>query len=143
MARQSHTVLVVEDSLVQAMALQRLLEQHGLTVLRAADGRVGIAMAERYLPDAIVLDIQMPEMDGLQVCRQLQQDPRTRHIPIVMLSAYSEPSVLAQGLDLGAIDFIPKDAFSDQVLLETLHALGVLGELSTLPKKNEGTEHSL
>ncbi len=120
------TVLVVEDSPVQALALQQLLEQKGLQVLRAANGRVGVAMAERYMPDVIVLDIQMPEMDGLETCRRLQQNPQTSHIPIVMLTARTEPEVLRQGLDLGAVDFIPKDAFSDKVLLETLRQLHIL-----------------
>jgi CheY-like chemotaxis protein len=126
MAKNSRTVLIVEDSPVQALALQQLLVQRGLKVLRALDGRIGLLMAERYAPDVIVLDIQMPEMDGLEACRHLKQNPHTRDIPIVMLTAHTEPEVLLQGLDLGAIDFIPKDAFSDRVLLETLRQLNVL-----------------
>jgi len=122
------TVLVVEDSPVQALALQQLLEQKGLQVLRALDGRVGVAMAERYVPDAIVLDIQMPEMDGLEACRRLKQNPHTKNIPIVILTAHGEPTMLMRGIDLGAIDFIPKDAFSDKVLLETLRQLKVLDD---------------
>ena len=121
-------VLVVEDSPVQAMALQQLLEPKGLQVLRALDGRVGIAMAERHLPDVIILDIQMPEMDGMEVCRRLKQNPQTRHIPVVMLTAHSELATLLQGLSLGAVDFIPKDAFSDTVLLETLRQLHMLDD---------------
>jgi len=121
-------VLVVEDSPVQAMALQQLLEQKGLQVLRALDGRVGVAMAERHLPDVIILDIQMPEMDGMEVCRRLKQNPQTRHIPVVMLTAHSELATLLQGLSLGAVDFIPKDAFSDTVLLETLRQLHMLDD---------------
>ena len=120
------TILIVEDSRVQALALQQLLEQKGLDVLRALDGHVGIAMAERYLPDAIVLDIQMPGMDGLEACQRLKQNPKTSHIPIVMLTAYSDSKVLMRGLSLGAVDFIPKDAFSDSVLLETLRQLHIL-----------------
>jgi CheY-like chemotaxis protein len=106
--------------------LQQLLEQKGLRVLRARDGRVGIAMAEHYLPKVIILDIQMPEMDGLEACRHLKQNPRTSQIPVIMLTAHSELTMIAQGLDVGAIDFIPKDAFSDTVLLETLRQLHVL-----------------
>ncbi len=128
MAEKNRTILIVEDSPIQALALQQMLEQKGLRVLRARDGRAGLTMAERYLPDVIVLDIQMPEMDGLEVCRRLKQNPHTKHIPIVMLTAHSEPAVLMQGIDLGAIDFIPKDAFSDTVLLETLRQLKVLDD---------------
>jgi CheY-like chemotaxis protein len=123
---RQRTALVVEDSPIQALALKRLLESRGLVVLRAADGRVGLAMAEQHLPDVIILDIQMPVMDGLEACRHLRQNPQTSHIPIVMLTAHAEPEMLGKGLELGAVDFIPKDAFSDKVLLETLRQLHVL-----------------
>ncbi len=128
MAVTQHTVLVVEDSPIQALALQQMLEHKGLKVLRARDGRIGLMMAERYLPDAIVLDVQMPEMDGLEACWHLKQNPYTCNIPVVMLTAHSESATLVQGLDLGAVDFIPKDAFSDKVLLETLRQLKVLDD---------------
>ena len=126
MATKRHTVLIVEDSAVQALALQQLLEQKGITVLRAPDGRLGVAMAEQHLPDVVILDIMMPEMDGLEACRRLKQNPRTSHLPIVMLTAHSGSDMILQGLDLGAVDFIPKDAFSDKVLLETLRQLHIL-----------------
>jgi len=132
MTAKRNTVLIVEDSAVQAMALQQLLEQKGLSVLRARDGRVGVAMAEQYRPDMIVLDVQMPEMDGLEACRQIKQNPQTRDIPIVILTAYAEPLLAQQGLGGGAIDFIPKDAFSDTVLLETLHQLHILDDETDL-----------
>jgi CheY-like chemotaxis protein len=137
MVTKHKTALVVEDSVVQAIALQQLLEQKGLDVLRAVDGRIGVAMAERYLPDVIILDIQMPEMDGLEACRHLKQNARTKHIPIVMLTSHSEPRTLAQGLDLGAVDFIPKDAFSDRVLLETLRQLCVLNSKAGVGHERE------
>ncbi len=128
MAEKNRTILIVEDSPIQALALQQMLEQKGLRVLRAMNGRSGLMMAERYLPDVIVLDIQMPEMDGLEACRHLKQNPLTQNIPIVMLTAHTDPDLLMRGIDLGAIDFIPKDAFSDTVLLETLRQLKVLDD---------------
>ena len=126
MAGLAKMVLVVEDSPVQALALRQLLEQKGLQVVRAMDGQGGITMAEQYLPDAIILDIQMPVMDGLEACRRLKQNPKTKDIPVVMLTAHGEPSMLMRGLGLGAVDFIPKDAFSDIVLIETLRQLHIL-----------------
>ncbi len=131
MTTQLKTVLVVEDSRLQALALQQLLEEKGLVVLRAPNGRVGVSMAKQYLPNAIILDIQMPEMGGLGACRRLRQDPATSGIPIVMLTAFSEPATLVQGLEYGAVDFIPKDAYSDRVLLETLRQLHILPETGT------------
>ncbi len=119
-------VLIVEDSPVQAMALQKLLETQGLRIICAPNGRVGLEMAERWKPDAIILDIKMPDMNGFEVCKQLQNNPQTSHIPIVMLTVYSEPPMLRQSIYLGAVDFIPKDDFANAVLLETLRQLQVL-----------------
>ena len=119
-------VLIVEDSPVQAMALQKLLEDQGLRAIVAPNGRVGMEMAERWKPDVIVLDIKMPDMDGFEVCQHLQRNPGTSHIPIVMLTVYSEPPMLRQSIYLGAVDFIPKDDFANAVLLETLRQLQIL-----------------
>jgi CheY-like chemotaxis protein len=125
------TVLIVEDSPAQALVLQQVLEQEGLQVLWAPNGRIGVAMAQQQMPDAIVLDIEMPEMNGFEVCRRLKENIRTSRIPIVMLTIRTDPSALMQGIDLGAIDFIPKDAFSESVLIETLRQLRILDDPQT------------
>ncbi len=127
MAKHRKKVLIVEDSPVQALALEHLLAQQGLEVLCAPDGRSGLTMAQQYAPDLIVLDIEMPEMNGFEVCRCLRENAQTAEIPIVMLTAHSEVSMVMRGIDLGAIDFIPKDAFCEAVLLETLRQLHILG----------------
>lgn len=126
METPSRTVLIVEDSPVQALALQQLLEDKGLRVIQAADGPTGIVLAEKHLPDAIILDIQMPVMNGIETCRRLKAIPATRDIPVVILTAYGKVQTAREGLALGIVDFIPKDAFSDKVLLETLRQLKVL-----------------
>ena len=138
MKTDHRTVLIVEDSPAQALALHRLLEQEGLQVLWAPDGRVGVTMAQQYVPDAIVLDIEMPKMDGFEACRRLKENAQTASIPIVMLTVHTEPASLMQGIDLGAIDFIPKDAFSDRVLVETLRQLQILDDVKTV--EENGTE---
>jgi len=125
-ASKGRTVLVVEDSPVQSLAITKLLEETGLHVLSAPNGRIGVAMATEHVPDVIVLDIEMPEMDGFEVCKHLKKEPKTAQIPIVMLTAHDQPPMLIQGMELGAIDFIPKDVFSDQVLVETLRQLNIL-----------------
>jgi DNA-binding response OmpR family regulator len=126
MIRAQKTVLIVEDSPAQALALREALEREGLTVLHAPDGRSGVAMARQHVPDAIVLDIEMPEMNGLEACQRLKEDPRTADIPVVMLTVRDAVTTVVQGLDLGAIDYIPKDVFSTTVLLETLRQLRIL-----------------
>jgi CheY-like chemotaxis protein len=124
-------VLIVEDSPVQAQALQQLLESQGLDVRHALNGQAGIDLAHQWSPDAIVLDIKMPHLDGFEVCRRLQENSETSHIPIIMLTAHDSPPTLRQSISLGAIDFIPKDDFTNAVLLETLRQLRILSDRSS------------
>ena len=126
MGKNYKTVLIVEDSPAQALALGQILEQEGVQVLWAPDGHIGVMMARQHCPDVIVLDIEMPEMNGLEACRRLKQNTLTEDIPVVMLTVRDEATTAVKGLDLGAVDFIPKDAFSNVVLIETLRQLGIL-----------------
>ena len=124
--RNSKTILVVEDSPTQAFAMIQLLEQRGLNVLCAPDGSAGVKLAKKSRPDLIILDIQMPGMDGLEACHIIKQDPAIKDVPIIFLTAISEPDALRKGIVEGAVDFIPKDAFSDMVLLKTLEQLNII-----------------
>jgi DNA-binding response OmpR family regulator len=120
-------ILVVEDSPTQALHMQTLLEQEGVQVLLAPDGQTGLEMARRFGPDLIVLDVQMPGMNGFQVCRQLKNSPATEDIPIIMFTRHDEQEAVVLGLQTGAVDYIPKDAFADAVLLETLRQMDLIG----------------
>ena len=124
----SRTILVVEDSTTQALHLQVLLEQEELNVLLAHDGRLGLQMAQQLHPDLIVLDVQMPEMNGFQVCQQLKKARETADIPVIMFTRHDEHESVILGLQTGAVDYIPKDAFADAVLLETLRQMGFIAE---------------
>jgi DNA-binding response OmpR family regulator len=121
------TILVVEDSPTQALHMQTLLEQQGLEVLLAHDGQMGLQIAQELLPDLIVLDVQMPGMNGFQVCRQLKNGQATADIPIIMFTRHDEQEAVVLGLQTGAVDYIPKDAFADAVLLETLRQMRFIG----------------
>ena len=126
---KAKTILIVEDSPVQAASIGELLQEKGLQVLYAPDGQAGLLMAQRYLPDLIILDLEMPRMNGLDACKYLKASPRTANIPVVMLTQHADKAELVlAGIDRGAIDFIPKDSFADAVLLETLRQLGILPE---------------
>ena len=126
MNKQAKTVMVIEDSPVQALSLINLLQINGLNVLCATDGATGLIVALTARPDAIVLDIEMPEKNGLEVCQALKENPATTRIPVIMLTARQDVVALESSLQLGAVDFIPKDAFSEAVLLETLRQLHLL-----------------
>lgn len=119
-------VLVVEDSHTQALHLQALLEREGLSVTLAFDGRSGIEMTGKVHPNVAILDVQMPEMNGFEVCKQLKEMDDTADIPIIMLTCRDENEAVLEGLQVGAIDYIPKDAFSDVVLIETLRQMGFI-----------------
>ena len=120
------TILVVEDSPTQAIHIQSMLEQNGAQVLLAVDGLEGINLAVGMEPDLIVLDMQLPDMNGLQVCKYLKSNKETEHIPIIMFTRYDDTETVALGLQLGVVDYIPKDAFADAVLLETLRQMNLL-----------------
>ncbi|MFM8320749.1 MAG: PleD family two-component system response regulator [Chloroflexota bacterium] len=120
------TALIVEDSPVQALALQNLLEFEGLQVLLASDGQSGLDLAVARHPDVIILDFNMPGMNGLEACRRLHQDLDTCDIPVILMTGSPEEEIFTSGLQEGAVEFIPKDAFSNIVLVETLRQLHVL-----------------
>lgn len=120
-------ILVVEDSQTQATQIKMVLENAGdLTVTVANSGLDGLRLAQDTLPDLIVLDIVLPDMDGFQVCRRLKRDPATMSIPVIMLTEKSSANATVSGLQAGADDYIPKDLFASEHLIETLHELGIL-----------------
>jgi CheY-like chemotaxis protein len=122
------TVLIVEDSRTQGLRLKSVLENEGLQVLLARSGREGLDMALRNKPDAIILDLEMPDMNGFQVCERLKARPETGEIPIIMLTRFDDNLVASRGLESGAIEFIPKDVFADAVLLESFRQMGLIFE---------------
>ncbi|MFL7791864.1 MAG: PleD family two-component system response regulator [Anaerolineae bacterium] len=126
MTEKQKSVLIIEDSPAQALALGHSLEQAGLRVLWARDGQIGVSMAKEHLPDVILLDVEMPKMDGFEACQQLKENVSTSNIPIVMLTVHTELSTMNTLLDQGAVEFIPKGAFSEAVLLETLRQLQII-----------------
>jgi len=122
----SYRVLLVEDSRTQALRFQLELAHYGLKVEVASDGAAGLAAARDRPPDAIVLDIDLPELDGYSVCRALKADPATAHIPIVMLTRCDDAQAALAGLDVGAVDYIPKDPFAEDNLVQAFQQLGLI-----------------
>ncbi len=125
-ANDRKKILVIEDSPTQAIHMQVLLEREGLQVLLAYDGPTGLQIAHESHPDLIVLDVQMPGMDGFQVCRHLKNEHDTKDIPIIMFTRHDEQEAVMLGLQTGVVDYIPKDAFADAVLLETLRQMELI-----------------
>ena len=101
----SRTVLIVDDEENLTEAIKYNLEQEGFQVSTAADGERGLAMAREFDPDLIILDIMLPTVDGLEVCRTLR---RRSDVPILMLTAKAEEIDRVVGLELGADDYVVK-----------------------------------
>jgi two-component system phosphate regulon response regulator PhoB len=119
MAREH--ILVVEDEEDILELVQYKLAQEGYTVTTAASGEDGLKAVRAKMPDLVVLDLMLPGIDGLEVCKTLKGDPATRQIPVVMLTAKGEEVDVVTGLELGADDYIPKP-FSPRVLVARIRA---------------------
>lgn len=114
-------ILVVDDEPSILKLIRVNLERDGYEVETASDGKAALELADRLRPDLILLDVMLPELDGLAVCRALHQNPATRHIPIIMLSARGEEVDRVLGLEMGADDYITKP-FSPRELLARIKA---------------------
>lgn len=101
-------ILVVDDLPENVFMLQDRLETEGYEVITAFDGKTAIAKAIRDMPDLILLDIMMPEMSGIEVCKTLKQDPTTVDIPVIMVTAKSSADDVKEGFEAGAFDYIKK-----------------------------------
>ena len=102
------TTLVIDDEPPIRLLCRVNLEAEGMRVLEAADGRTGIDLALKEQPNAILLDVMMPGMDGWAVAEQLLQDERTAQIPIIFLTARADLRDRARGMDLGGLEYITK-----------------------------------
>ena len=114
-------VLVVEDERDIVELLRYNLAKSGYHVMAALNGEEGLRLAHQNPPDLVILDLMLPGMDGLDVCRALKGDPQTAGIPIVMVTAKGEEADIVTGLELGAHDYICKP-FSPRVLIARVRA---------------------
>lgn len=119
---QTHTILVVDDETDLLELVRYNLVKEGYEVTCVTSGEEALKAVRKEAPDLVVLDLMLPAVDGLEVCRRLKADARTRDIPIVMLTAKSEETDIISGLDRGADDYIAKP-FSPRVLTARIKAL--------------------
>jgi two-component system phosphate regulon response regulator PhoB len=115
-------VLVVDDEEDILELVEYNLSRNGFEVETVASGEEALTAVSRRRPDLMVLDLMLPGVDGLDVCRQLRQRPATADLPIVMLTARGEEAEIVSGLELGADDYVPKP-FSPRVLIARLKAV--------------------
>jgi adenylate cyclase len=106
--RKPALILIADDNEANRDILARRLEPHGYDLVMAADGEEALACARDKLPDLILLDIMMPKMDGLEVCRQLKADKSLPFIPIILVTARADTKDIVAGLDIGADEYLTK-----------------------------------
>jgi two-component system cell cycle response regulator len=117
------TVLVVDDSSTIRRILRRDLEAAGYRVHEAPDGEVGLAMCRAVQPDLVLLDVDMPVLDGMATLERMQDDPDLRHLPVLFLTARISGGEAARGLSLGAQDYLKKPCDQAELLARVAGAL--------------------
>jgi len=114
--------LVVDDSITVRRVTQRLLERNGMRVLTAKDGMDAVSLLQENMPDIILLDIEMPRMDGYEVAAHVRNDPRLKHIPIVMITSRVSEKHRARAIELGVNDYLGKP-YQESQLLDAIEPL--------------------
>lgn len=125
MSRQAK-LLIIDDSPTQAQSYASHLESAGVHVMIATDGPQGLRMAESIQPDAILLDVRLPNMDGHQVCNRLKRNTQTQHIPVIMFTVSDNAADRDAGYEAGADAYIQKDRDAIQQILSKLAAYGFI-----------------
>lgn len=114
-------ILIIEDDDTLRENTAEILELSGYDTVVASDGQMGVYMAEKEIPDAIVCDIMMPKLDGYGVIEKLSKEEKTKYIPFIFLSAKTDRSDIRKGMNLGADDYITKP-FDDQELIDAIES---------------------
>jgi twitching motility two-component system response regulator PilH len=115
-------ILIVDDSPTEMYKLTGILERHGHQVLKAENGADGVALARQEKPDAVLMDIVMPGLNGFQATRQLTKDPDTHTIPVIIITTKDQETDKVWGTRQGARDYLTKPVDED-TLIRTLNAV--------------------
>jgi len=132
-------ILVVEDDRDISELITYNLEREGYEIACLYDGSQVVDFVHKRKPEMIILDLMLPEVDGIEICRTLKSDAATKHIPIVMLTAKSEEADVVVGLQMGADDYIPKP-FSPKVLVARIKA--ITRRTADIQQSSVGTENT-
>ncbi len=152
-------ILVVDDQPINVQLLKRKLEREGMEVVTASNGQEALTATRETRPDLILLDVMMPDMDGIQVCQQLQADPDTKAIPVIFITARTSKDAKLEGLNVGAVDYITKPIDLDETfarvstqlrfvqinreMLELQRRLGDSRRTATIGAMTQGIAHNL
>lgn len=113
-------ILIVDDSPSQLMGIRRIVEKLGHEALTAEDGAAGVEMAKRELPDLILMDVVMPNLNGFQATRSISREPTTKHIPVILVTTKDQETDRMWGMRQGARAYLTKP-FSEEELSEVIN----------------------
>ena len=133
-------VLLVDDQPNNLDLLSRILEPEGYNILVALDGRQALELTRQSAPDLILLDVMMPGIDGFETCQRLQEDPATRDIPIIFLTARTDPADVVTGFQAGGVDYIAKPFGAEELRMRVTTQLRLRLFVRELTHKNEVLE---
>ncbi len=111
-----HTVLIVDDVVDNINVAANILMSNGINIGIAQNGKEAIVFAQNNLPELILLDIMMPGMSGFEVCEQLKKDDKTKHIPIIFLTAKTEKESVVKGFQIGGSDYVTKPFYEEELI---------------------------
>jgi two-component system, sensor histidine kinase and response regulator len=136
-------ILIVDDIPRNLQVLGSILSESGFGVSVASSGRSALEAIASQAPDVILLDIQMPDMDGYEVCRQLKVNPETAHIPVIFLTARTEIDDIVRGFEQGAVDYVTKPFISQELLVRVRTHLRLVRQTERLRELNKDKDEFL
>jgi DNA-binding NtrC family response regulator len=136
-------ILIADDTPASLSLLASVLEPHGYEILTASSGRDAIKIAERAVPDLVMLDVMMPGHDGFAVCRTLKSEDATRDIPVIFLTSKQETKSVLQGFRVGAVDYILKPFQAEEVVTRVATHLKISRLTHELQQRNAELESEM
>jgi twitching motility two-component system response regulator PilH len=115
-------ILIVDDSPTQLLSLKRIVEKLGHGVLTAADGAAGVEIAKREIPDLILMDVVMPNLNGFQATRTIARDAKTSHIPVILVTTKGQDTDKVWGMRQGAKAYVTKP-IDEKALAQTIRTI--------------------
>ena len=135
--RSEFTILIVDDVVSNVLLLKVLLKNEKFKTITASDGYEAIEMADKHVPDLILLDVMMPQMDGFETARRLKENPKTEGIPIIFLTALNSTQDIVNGFQAGANDFIAKPFNKEELLVRVNHQISLVVAKRLLLERTE------
>jgi two-component system cell cycle response regulator len=131
----SKQIMVVDDEVQILTLMEVTLQRRGYTVFKARNAAAALAMLDSLTPDLFILDVMMPGMDGIELCKAIRTRPATAHTPVLMVSALNDPITIKRGVEAGANDYLQKPASHFDLIAKVRELLG--SEQSELMHKTQ------